>query len=342
MQRKLNWLMVSALAIGGVTFVTAQAQDAQQPAAPAAQQPAQRDLGQPGTLSGDAQRAAAESASLALPAGAKVKESNQKASDYADVVENAAENAVKKGEFDDIVNTLVDQDRNRLGDWKNFDMTTLDGRIEKIRQQFKEKFGDDDIDLDADKVFANAQVVEGEIEDPATFVQNWPVKNMMGGDAQTAGAAAGRDQGAAQATDANRATGNVSDRGASGSVKVGDTTASGQVGTDAAPAGSKTVDDDTRTQGNIEKGRNIAVLRLPAQGDAGDINVSLIRELTGWKIDIPNDRDLKKVSDDLLKHLTHVSDNAASWPADKDQAKGLIARHVLMGLYGIDMPQRKS
>ncbi len=344
MKRKLNWLLCSTLAIGGITFVTAEAADeAAKPATPAPQA-TDGNLGQPGAISSDAQRAAAhEAGSLALPMGSKNSGQNANAPDLSNVVVNATEAAVEKGEFDDVVNTLVDQDRNRLGDWKSFDFKTLDGRIAQLRQQFKDKYGEDDIDLDAEKVFANAQAAEGEIEDPLQFVKNWPVKAGMATDAQTAAAGAARDPGTAQATDSNRVAGNVSDDGAAASVKVGDATVGGQVKTDdAAATGTKSVDDDTRTQGNIEKGRNVAVLRLPAAEDAPDITVSLIRELTGWKIDIPNDRSLQMVHDDLLKHLTHVSENAASWPADKDQARGLIARHVMMGIYGIDMPQRKS
>ena len=321
MKRKLNWLMCSALAISGVTFVTAQAaDDANKPATPTVQA-ADQNLGQPGTLANDAQRAAADQAgsAITLPQGAKAMDKKVDAPARAKVIANAAEAALNKGDFDNLVNKLVDQDRDRLGDWKSFDFKTLDGRIEQVKKAFKDKYGED-FSIDKDKVFGDAQAVEGEIEDPAQFVQHWPVPPIAGMDAVTAGA--------------NLKAGDAS-------VKVGDSSVTVKAGDDATKANA-TVDKDTKNNGNIEKGRNVCIVRLPAQGDIPAMNVSEISELTGWKIDIPNDRGLQQIHDDLLKHLTMVGDNTANWPADKEGAKGYIARHVIMALYGIDMPQKKS
>ena len=301
MQRRLNWLFAAALAAGGLTFVTAYAADdansANSSNAPAAQKPADQNLGAPGTVvveaKADAKLAADTQGPLALPAGAKAVDKKVEPADLAKVIGKAAEGALNKGDFDDVVSCLVDQDRDRLGDHKSFDFKTLDGRIDQVLKAFKDKYGED-FSIDKDKVFADAQAIEGEIEDPNQFVQNWPVAPIPG--------------------------------------------------LDAAVAGSRTqvVDEDTRKNGNIEKGRNIAIVRLPAQGDIPALNVSEIRELTGWKIDIPNDRKLQQIHDDLLKHLTMVGENTANWPTDKEGAKGMIARHVVMGLYGIDLPLKKS
>jgi hypothetical protein len=350
MQRKLNWLMVSALAIGGMTFVTAQAADDNKAAAPAAEQ----NLGQPGTVTvdananrtDDAQRAAAHAAGdLALPAGAKAKEAD-KATDYTSIIANETEEALDKGNFDNLINGLVDQDRNRLGSGKDLDRSKLDGRIDSLRQALKAKYGDDSFDVHHDKLFTDAKIVRGEIQDPNQFAQNWPVANNAS-DALKAGATdnlKGTQPGDAKATDANRATASSGDDKSTASVKVGDTTVSGQVKQDdAKPAGSKVVDDDTRTQGNIQEGRDFAVLQIPASHGLPVVNVSMIRELTGWKIDIPNNRSVQQVHDDLLKHLTMIGDNQAAWPADKDDAKAMIAHHVMMALYGIDAnPAQKS
>jgi hypothetical protein len=353
MQRKLNWLMVSALAIGGVTFVTAQAADDNKAATPAAEQ----NLGQPGTVTvdananrtDDAQRAAAHAAgSLALPAGAKNKsDSDIKATDFTSVLANVTEEAMDKGNFNDVIGFLVDQDRNRLGDGKSLDLAKLDGRIDALRQAFKSKYGEDSFDVHHEKLFTTARVVEGEIQDPNQFAQNWPVAQTGGSDALKAGASEGLkavQPGDAKATDANRATASSGDDKSSASVKVGDTSVSGQIKQDdAKPAGSKVIDDETRTQGNIQEGRNIAVLQIPESHGLSAVNVSLLRELTGWKIDIPNNRSVQQVYDDLLKHLTMVGDQQANWPADKDDAKAMIAHHVMMALYGVEAsPAQKS
>jgi hypothetical protein len=305
--------MCSALAISGVTFITAQAADDTNKSADVTVQTDNKNLGQPGTLSVDAQRASADD----------------------------------KGNFNNLINKLVDQDRNRLGSGKDLDRAKLDGRIEQIRQAFKSKYGDDSIDVHHDKLFAGAKIVRGEISDPNQFAQNWPVAQMSASDALKAGASEGlkgTQPDDAKATDANRAAANTGDDKSTASVKVGDTTVSGQIKSDnAAPAGSKVVDEDTRTQGNIQEGRDFAVLQVPASHGMPAVNVSMIRELTGWKIDIPNNRSVQQVHDDLLKHLTMIGDNQANWPADKDDAKAMIAHHVMMALYGVDAsPAQKS
>jgi hypothetical protein len=346
MQKKLNWLICSALAISGVTFITAQAADETEKKADVTVQSDNKNLGQPGTLSVDAQRASADDkgGTLSLPAGAKAKEAD-KATDYTSVIADTTEDALDKGNFNNLINKLVDQDRNRLGSGKDLDRAKLDGRIEQIRQAFKAKYGEDGFDVHHAKLFPDAKVVRGEISDPNQFAQNWPVAQMTS-DALKAGASEGlkgTQPADAKATDANRATANTGDDKSTASVKVGDKTVSGQIKSDdAAPAGSKVVDKDTKTQGNIEEGRDFAVLQVPASHGLPAVNVSMIRELTGWKIDIPNNRSVQNVYDDLLKHLTMIGDNQASWPADKDDAKAMIAHHVLMGLYGVDaeMPQK--
>ena len=111
---------------------------------------------------------------------------------------------------------------------------------------------------------------------------------------------------------------------------------------EAQPAAGKQVDEDTRTQGNIEKGRDVAIVRLPSEGNDPALDVSLIGEIEGWRIDLPNDRTSKMIHDDLLKHLTMVGDDPSKWPADQTKAKRFMAYHVMQAVYGVESPMQSK
>jgi hypothetical protein len=40
----------------------------------------------------------------------------------------------------------------------------------------------------------------------------------------------------------------------------------------------------------------------------------------------------------LAKHLRHIQDNAAQWPADVNDATTMVPHHVMMAFYNLDMP----
>ena len=93
--------------------------------------------------------------------------------------------------------------------------------------------------------------------------------------------------------------------------------------------------DEVRTQGNIAKGREIGVVYLPGEGDLPALQVSIIGEAFGWKLDVPNDRTGQQIHDDLVKHLSAINDNFDKLPADQWQAKRRLTYHVLMGVNGV-------
>jgi len=115
--------------------------------------------------------------------------------------------------------------------------------------------------------------------------------------------------------------------------------ASANTGANAQQASAQQVDEDTRKNGNIEKGRNVAIVRLPAEERLPAMDVSLIGEAGGWKIDVPNDRSAQQIHDDVLKQLTMLGEHSDQWPSDPLQAKRLFARHVLAAIYGVDIQQ---
>jgi len=118
-------------------------------------------------------------------------------------------------------------------------------------------------------------------------------------------------------------------------------TASGAAEGDAVQAASseaKTSNDKPDLDSNIEKGRNVAVATIPASHGLPALNVSLIREAKAYRIDAPNTLTGQGLNDNLVKHLTHVADNAAQWPADRREAARMLTHHVLMAVYDVDVP----
>jgi hypothetical protein len=113
-----------------------------------------------------------------LPPGVKVV-TNTKTEDMTETLESATENAVKAGEFDDVVSKLVDQDRDRIGDFKDKKFADLDAQADKFQKAWKEKYNHD-FDIDRAQTFSNVLAAEGEIHDPRQVLTDWPVNAETG------------------------------------------------------------------------------------------------------------------------------------------------------------------
>jgi len=302
MPAKLNWLLSASLAFGGLAFIVPATVQAADEANPAAPTAGQTQ-NVGDQKAGTISERTTGGAPLALPAGAKQSDKPANAAKLSKPIAGVANQALDKNGLSDVVGYFVDQDRDRIRDEiKKLDATQLNGRIDQINKAWQDKYGKK-FDADAKDFTAN-QAVEGEIEDANTFVQNWPVPVVSG----------------------------LSDTSA----------AANAAGSNAQQASNKTVDEDTRKNGNIEKGRNVAIVRLPAENGIPAMDVSEISELLGWKIDVPNNRTAQQIHDDMLKHLTMFGDDTSKWPADELQAKRIFARHVLEAIYGIDTSQTSS
>jgi len=234
----------------------------------------------------------AQATPLRLPDGTRAVD-NPKADEMRKTVVQVTQAAVTKGGFDDLVERFVDQDRNRIGEYAESNFKDLDGRIDQIQRVWHQKYNQD-FDMDAAKVLASAQAVEGEIIDPVALLRNWPVS--VTGEAQ-------------------QAKSNPNENANS---------------------------EDTKDNGNIEKGREVGVLRLMADSKLPILDVSLIDEAGGWKIDLPNSRTGKNLHDDLLTHLTYLGEHTDQWPSNVDDAYRMFAHHVMMAVYGVEMPQQKT
>lgn len=82
-----------------------------------------------------------------------------------DVLAQVAEASLTKGGLDDLVERLVDQDRNRIGQTLADNNTELDGRIEQFRQDWKAKYNQEFDIQNEEQAFSNQafMIAPGEI-----------------------------------------------------------------------------------------------------------------------------------------------------------------------------------
>jgi hypothetical protein len=245
---------------------------------------------------------AADAKPLALPAGVTAKELNEQG-DIRNAFEAITEGAMSKDAFDNIVNRLVDADRDRISKFKGKpDRKALTDRVAELQRMWKDKYGKD-FDLDEKVVFGTngyVAIAQGEISDPAQLVGHWPAPVQPGSAAMPAAANKPGVNAVEQAKEA---------------PKVG--------GGDA----------------NLDKGRNVALARYPAGHGMPALEVSLTHELPDiWRFDVPDTLDAQKLQANLLEHLNALGD-AKSWPDDVNEAYRAVGHHVLMAIY--DVPSKQ-
>jgi len=254
----------------------------------------------------DGEKLSREEAKFVFPAGIEAKGSLPKNDDIHSTFEEITGAALTKGGFDDVVERLVDQDRNRIGNLDADRLATLDGRIDQIRTAWKMKYGNNpDVKEDS---FHGLTIARGVIDDPKVAANNWPIA-AVAGDAVVA---------AATAEEGDRA------------VTAAATAA------ERAASEAKTSNDDADINSNIEKGNEVAVVSVPAAAGLPPVNVSMIREANGYRVDVPNTMGAQQLHDNLLKHLTHVGESVDRWPAEEREAAAYVAHHVMMALTGVD------
>ena len=285
MRRAISWTAAVSMAVGAVGYMTGSA-IAHPPAANASA----------------SVNASSSNANFALPDGITAKNLNQEKDIRREAFGKATAAAMKKDAFSDVVDRLVDQDRNRIGQYKQQKNDALDDVIAKLQGQWKTKYGKD-FDMtraEDERAFSGVQILQGEISNPDGLAGKWPIAQPM-----TATAARTGDEKAQQA--ANRQ--------------------------DVETAKAKTFGGDV----NLDKGRDVAVVKVPATMGLPDVYCSLIKEhTTGWRFDIPNNITGQQLHDNLVKHLTMMADHPEQWPADADQAYGLVGHHVAMALYNVE------
>src|SRR5688572_14284767 len=168
-----------------------------------------------------------------LPKGIKWSDEPADVAEVRGVIDDVVGAAVIENGFNDVVERFVDQDRNRFGEWmnqgENREFTQFNESAKKFQEAYKAKFNKE-FDFDAETALARISAVQGEVEDAAIAAANWPAKpfgqGMMGG--------------AAQPGDEARVAG----------AEVGDQ--------------ERQPPEGVREQGNIDEGRQVAIVVIPA------------------------------------------------------------------------------
>lgn len=242
-----------------------------------------------------------EAAKIGIGSADKASEHMTKhAEEIHDVVAQVAEAGMTKSGLDDMVERFVDADRNRLGQNKDAlkEDDQIKGRIAQIQKDWKAKYNQDFDIKDEDKVYnmSFASIMEGE-------------------EGSAARTAAGVDINA----NANPNTGTA------------DVNVNNKTGVDK-PAVNTNGNTPADTNRN-DPGRNVATLHINESHGLPALDVPMIHEAGGWKLDIPDSVDAQKLRDNLKAALTDIGDKKDQWAADVDDAYRFATHRVLLAVF---------
>jgi hypothetical protein len=82
-----------------------------------------------------------------------------------------------------------------------------------------------------------------------------------------------------------------------------------------------------------DKGRNMATVHIAASHGKSALDVPMIHEAGGWKIDIPDSVDATKFRDNVQNALTHCDEMKDKWPADVTDAYRGVTHAVLLAIF---------
>jgi len=238
-------------------------------------------------------------ADVSLPAGIEAKNLNSdKAIERA--FKDVTNDALNKTGFDNLVDRLVDQDRDRIKkSLNNGSLNNVDGNKNKrltdliadIEGSWKAKYNKA-FDIDIGKVYTGdyLHIQTGEVVDANQLVGKWPVDAAIN-------AHSGAKLTPQEAQDTK------------GHVYGGDI--------------------------NLEKGRNVAIVHLLGKNGYMGMNASMIHEAGGWKFDVPNDVTAQSLYDNLCKNLAYFDQKKDSWPTDVNESYRLMTHLVVASLYQV-------
>jgi len=220
------------------------------------------------------------------------------AEEIHDVLAQVAQAAFTKEGLDDMAERFVDADRNRLGQNKDAlkNTTEIDGRVAQLQEDWKGKYGQDFNIKDEDKIYnAFATVTEGE-ETGARTASGVKIEGDV-------------------SADRNRAD-----------VKVENNT-----GVDAPKANTT---GDTPADRNLnDPGRNVATVHIMESHGLPALDIPMIHEAGGWKIDIPDSVDSNKLAANVKSALTSCGEHKDKWPATADEGYRAVTHKVLAAVF---------
>ena len=114
-----------------------------------------------------------------------------------------------------------------------------------------------------------------------------------------------------------------------------------RTGTDQARlAGSEQNREGAANDAKLDKGREVAMVRIPASHGLPAVTASMIHEKPDhWRFDIPNNINSQEIHTQLQNHLTYLDQHKDMWPADENDAYRDVTHHVVAALYNVNAPQ---
>ncbi|HET6250975.1 MAG TPA: hypothetical protein VFE47_25020 [Tepidisphaeraceae bacterium] len=223
-----------------------------------------------------------------------------KAENVQEAMASATQNALTSGDFGDFIGDLVDQDRTRIGKYKS--SSKDQGELQgKINVIAKEWKAKYGHDFDIKKE-------KGLFQTPVVYIMTGEV------------------------SDSAQAAANWPLDPATGAAPRKSTEAV----TAAAHEAGKLFGGKT----DLDKGRNVALVRVDPSHGLPALTLSVIHELpNSWRFDIPNTRSGEQIYDDLVNQLDDVAKTSAQWPKTEADAYQLVAHRVLMAMYGVTQPE---
>ena len=89
-----------------------------------------------------------------------------------------------------------------------------------------------------------------------------------------------------------------------------------------------------------DKNRDAAIVRIPASHGLAALDVPLVHETMGWRLDIPDSVDSAKLKANIQSALTDIGEMKAQWAADPDEAYRAATHRVLLGIF--DKPAKEE
>jgi len=138
----------------------------------------------------------------------------------------------------------------------------------------------------------------------------------------------------------NMSFASIDEMGANNARTAGGTVApDANTGTTAAPTTPVDVNtnanrtDSDRTNDHADKNRDTATVHIVASHGLPAIDVPMVHETMGWRIDIPDSVDSAKLKNNLQTALTDIGEKKDQWSADKDDAYRHATHRLLLAIF---------
>jgi hypothetical protein len=130
----------------------------------------------------------------------------------------------------------------------------------------------------------------------------------------------------------NQQFASIDEMQASEAARTASGTVTPEAGT-AAPAAAP-ADEAARNAANTgDKKRDTAIVHIAASHGYPALDVPLVHETMGWRIDIPDSVDSAKLKANILTALTDLDEKKDQWPAEADDAYRAVTHRVLLAIF---------